>query len=196
MSGDQPSLQEHDARPTMNLRWQPEQPYSGSHNAFPLADGPPPYHQLPFSASYHAMPHLPQNIPHPTIRAQPDGNQGWHGHQPLLGQPGPEAFNSLGQYAPSFNLSGSMAEHPQALLPYDLQVPGQPAYSGAYPGSATTQTPMSAFSSSSHFYPTEHPNFEQYQQRSVSMSYPNGIPPSLVEGMWPSTAALTGTYVC
>ncbi|ETI27430.1 hypothetical protein G647_09620 [Cladophialophora carrionii CBS 160.54] len=167
-SGDQLSLQEQETTPTINLRWQTEQPYSGSHNVFTQADGPSPYQQLPFSASYHAISHLPQNAPHPPGRAQDHGNQRWQGRQPLLSQPGPEAFNSLDQYAPSFDLSGTLAEDAQAFLPFDPQMPAQPMYSAGYPQSATMQTPVSAFSSSSHFYPTEHPNTAQHQQRAAS----------------------------
>ena len=189
--GDQFSFQDQDMAPS--LRWQPEQQYTGSHHIVPQADSSV-YNQLPFSASYHAM-HLPsQDISHIMSTAQADGNHGWKGPPLYSSQPPLGISDSSGFHGLHYNPPVNGPENASVVYPFNSQVADQHIYASAYPQRATTLTAVPVFPFDNRLSEPQH--MMQYQQRSASLSQQYGIPPSLVEGMWPNTAAFIGTYVC
>ena len=85
-SGDQFTFHEQGLTPTLNLRWQSEQQHLATHHGFPQSD-PSPFQQLPFSASYHAMPFVPASVPPHTSNTLPEGDYAWPGGHPSSSQP-------------------------------------------------------------------------------------------------------------
>lgn len=180
--------------PTLNIRWQSEQQHAGPQHAFPQSD-PSPYHQLPFSASYHATPFPPHSIPQLTSDPQIETNHDWHHNRLFPLQPSTDGFNHLAGPGTAFNPLADPAENLRASLPFDLQVMNPQLSSNSYPLPGA-QTPLSAYPPNSHVFPLAQPYPLQYQERSAPLSHHYDIPPHLTDGMWSNTAAFIGTYVC
>ncbi|OAP59890.1 hypothetical protein AYL99_04892 [Fonsecaea erecta] len=179
-AGAQLSFSDHDVTAALNQRWQPGQEYLGLPHDFAQTN-PTPYNQLPFSASYHAMPYAPGNLStHPAVPVT-NTEYGWQStqHLPNLSYHGmPE---TSGGNVPGFASSDNQVASSTAFFPLDPRLMEQSATWGLDPSLAQMQAPHSAFPSNSHILTSQQPGLAQFQPRRGPLSYQYGVSPLPIE---------------
>ncbi|OAL18902.1 hypothetical protein AYO22_10231 [Fonsecaea multimorphosa] len=171
-------FQNQEVTTALNQHWHPGQEYLGLPHGFGQTN-PTPYHQSPFSASYHAMPFAPINLPGHT--SVPNTEYGWQStqHLPNLQYHGiPEAS---GGSVPGFNSSDNQAGSSTAFFPVDPRLMDKSQAWALDPALAQTQTSQSTFPSSNHTLASQQPVLAQFQQRRAPLPYHYGVSPLPIE---------------
>ncbi|EXJ81059.1 hypothetical protein A1O3_07347 [Capronia epimyces CBS 606.96] len=170
------SQQDEGAPPSgfLNLRLPPEQQYLAPYHGLDSSI-PPPYQQLPFGASYHAVPPLPSGgVPYPTA-PQAGGSDGWQNVQYASGPPYLGTSERTGRSVPGLPTTYVQAgTFPTSSRPFDPQLIDPRGYPGPQALSAQYQRPFPP-------YPTSDPRFSQgqstpeyFRQQPVALARPPG----------------------
>ncbi|KIW91898.1 uncharacterized protein Z519_07868 [Cladophialophora bantiana CBS 173.52] len=177
---DRLSFQDQDVTVALGQRWQPEQDYLGLHHDFGQTN-PSPYNQLPFGASYHAMPFAPALLSSHTDAPLTDTEYGWQSAQHPSNQSYYGLAETSGGDVPGFISSDNQAGSSAAFFPLDPRLTDQSATFTLHPPLAQIQTPQSAFPAHNHILASQQPALVQFHQRSAPLSYQYGVSPLPIE---------------
>ncbi|OAL39324.1 hypothetical protein AYO20_01194 [Fonsecaea nubica] len=174
------SFQDHDVSTAFNQRWQPGQEYLEMPHDFGQTN-PSPYNQLPFSASYHAIPFPPTNLSSHTGVPVMDPEYGWQGTQHPPNLPYHGMAETSRETAPGFTFPDNQAGRTSTtVFPLDPRLMDQPATWGFNPALAQLQPPQSTFPSN-HIMASQQPMLSQFQQRRAPLSYQYDVSPLPIE---------------
>ncbi|KIW81007.1 hypothetical protein Z517_04030 [Fonsecaea pedrosoi CBS 271.37] len=176
------SFQDHDVSTAFNQRWQPGPEYLEMPHDFGQTN-PSPYNQLPFSASYHAIPFPPTNLSNHSGIPVIGPEYGWQGTQHPPNLPYHGMAETSRETVPGFTFPDNQAGRTSTtVFPLDPRLMDQPATWGFNPALAQLQSPQSTLTSN-HIMASQQPILSQFQQRRAPLSYQYDVSPLPIEGM-------------